>query len=177
MGQLSLAIIQVNTVDDRGGASQVAWNFHNNYIRRGLHAYMAVGQKHCRLPTVSEIPNLVAKSYWTRSLSELAKSLMKLNFGSHKTEMLRKIIHFVAEPCRQIEILRGIEDFQNPGTWRLLELFPEAADIIHCHNLHGGYFDLRFLPWVSRQVPVILTLHDAWLLSGHCAHSFDCERW
>jgi glycosyltransferase involved in cell wall biosynthesis len=22
-----------------------------------------------------------------------------------------------------------------------------------------------------------LTLHDAWLLSGHCAHSFDCERW
>jgi hypothetical protein len=24
---------------------------------------------------------------------------------------------------------------------------------------------------------VVLTLHDAWLLSGHCAHSFDCERW
>jgi glycosyltransferase involved in cell wall biosynthesis len=23
----------------------------------------------------------------------------------------------------------------------------------------------------------VLTLHDAWLLSGHCAHSFDCERW
>jgi glycosyltransferase involved in cell wall biosynthesis len=22
-----------------------------------------------------------------------------------------------------------------------------------------------------------MTLHDAWLLSGHCAHSFDCERW
>jgi glycosyltransferase involved in cell wall biosynthesis len=20
-------------------------------------------------------------------------------------------------------------------------------------------------------------MHDAWLLSGHCAHSFDCERW
>ncbi len=26
-------------------------------------------------------------------------------------------------------------------------------------------------------MPVVLTLHDAWLLSGHCAHSFDCERW
>jgi glycosyltransferase involved in cell wall biosynthesis len=24
---------------------------------------------------------------------------------------------------------------------------------------------------------LILTLHDAWLLSGHCAHSFACERW
>src|SRR5262249_25661532 len=28
-----------------------------------------------------------------------------------------------------------------------------------------------------RQVPVVLTLHDAWLLSGHCAHSYRCERW
>ena len=23
----------------------------------------------------------------------------------------------------------------------------------------------------------MFTLHDAWLLSGHCAHSFGCERW
>jgi glycosyltransferase involved in cell wall biosynthesis len=26
-------------------------------------------------------------------------------------------------------------------------------------------------------VPLVITMHDAWLLSGHCAHSFDCERW
>jgi glycosyltransferase involved in cell wall biosynthesis len=36
---------------------------------------------------------------------------------------------------------------------------------------------MRALAWLSNQVPVVLTLHDAWLLSGHCAHSFDCERW
>ena len=23
----------------------------------------------------------------------------------------------------------------------------------------------------------MLTLHDAWLLSGHCSHSFECQRW
>jgi glycosyltransferase involved in cell wall biosynthesis len=50
-------------------------------------------------------------------------------------------------------------------------------DIVHCHNLHGGYFDLRFLIELSHHVPVVLTLHDAWLLSGHCAHSLTCERW
>ena len=22
-----------------------------------------------------------------------------------------------------------------------------------------------------------MTLHDAWMFSGHCAHSFECERW
>ncbi|MGZ7033429.1 MAG: glycosyltransferase, partial [Thermoanaerobaculia bacterium] len=72
---------------------------------------------------------------------------------------------------------RGEEDFEFPGTHRLLDLSPARPDIVHCHNLHGGYFDLRALSWLARQVPTVLTLHDAWLLSGHCAHSFDCERW
>src|SRR5207248_4324578 len=71
----------------------------------------------------------------------------------------------------------GREDFHFPGTRRLLTLTAERPDVVHAHNLHGGYFDLRALPSLSAQVPLILTLHDAWMLSGHCAHSFDCERW
>jgi glycosyltransferase involved in cell wall biosynthesis len=70
-----------------------------------------------------------------------------------------------------------MEDFSYPRTRHLLSLPPHRPDIVHCHNLHGSYFDLRSLPWLSHEVPVILHLHDAWLLSGHCAHSFDCERW
>jgi len=72
---------------------------------------------------------------------------------------------------------RGHEDFNFPASWHLLDLPPRVPDILHGHNLHGCYFDLRALAWLSQQVPVILTLHDAWLLGGHCAHSFDCERW
>ena len=72
---------------------------------------------------------------------------------------------------------RGHEDFDFPGTWSLLSLSKRPPDIIHCHNLHGFYFDLNTLAWLSGHVPVIVTLHDAWLLSGHCAHSFDCTRW
>lgn len=30
---------------------------------------------------------------------------------------------------------------------------------------------------MSRRLPLIMTLHDAWLLSGHCAHSLACQRW
>jgi glycosyltransferase involved in cell wall biosynthesis len=71
----------------------------------------------------------------------------------------------------------GIEDFGHPGTYGLLDLCPGTPDVVHCHNLHGGYFDLRVIPRLSQRVPVLLTLHDAWLLSGHCAHSFECERW
>ena len=71
----------------------------------------------------------------------------------------------------------GMKTLIIPGSWNVLDLPAERPDILHCHNLHGGYFDLRALPWLSQQVPTILTLHDAWLLSGHCAHSLDCERW
>jgi glycosyltransferase involved in cell wall biosynthesis len=79
--------------------------------------------------------------------------------------------------AKVIDRHRGIEDFRFPGTWRLLDLPPQRPDVVHAHNLHGAYFDLRALSWLSREVPAVLTLHDAWLLSGHCAHSLDCERW
>jgi glycosyltransferase involved in cell wall biosynthesis len=71
----------------------------------------------------------------------------------------------------------GAEDIDYPQTRRLLELTPQPPSVVHCHNLHGGYFDLRELPRLSSRLPTFLTLHDAWLLSGHCAHSFSCERW
>src|SRR5262249_34680042 len=53
----------------------------------------------------------------------------------------------------------------------------KRPEVLHCHNLHGNYFDLTVLPWLSSQMPVLLTAHDAWLTTGHCAHSLGCERW
>lgn len=51
------------------------------------------------------------------------------------------------------------------------------SDIIHLHNLHGGYFNLLALPELSKLKPTIYTLHDMWAFTGHCAHSFDCDKW
>ena len=64
-----------------------------------------------------------------------------------------------------------------PARERLLRLCPERPDIIHAHNLHGGYFDLRYLVPLGRRVPVILNLRDMWLLTGHCAYPMECTRW
>ncbi|MEI9984090.1 MAG: glycosyltransferase [Aliidongia sp.] len=46
-----------------------------------------------------------------------------------------------------------------------------------CHNLHGGYFDLRALSELSHRVPVALRLFDTWLQTGHCAYTLGCGRW
>src|SRR3989338_10616392 len=49
----------------------------------------------------------------------------------------------------------------------------KSADIIHCHNLHSNYFNLRTLKKISALKPVIWTFHDMWPITAHCAHSFD----
>ncbi|HEX2998655.1 MAG TPA: glycosyltransferase, partial [Armatimonadota bacterium] len=75
---------------------------------------------------------------------------------------------------------RGIVDhcFQaSRPSHNLLEHVPFHPDVIHCHNLHGRYFDLRALPMLSKTVPVVMTLHDEWSYTGRCACSLGCEHW
>lgn len=54
-------------------------------------------------------------------------------------------------------------------------------DIIHLHNLHGYYLNLRVLIDFLSQYnkPVIWTLHDCWAFTGHCAYFdfVDCQKW
>lgn len=36
---------------------------------------------------------------------------------------------------------------------------------------------MRALPALSAAAPLVATLHDAWLLTGHCAHPLDSDGW
>lgn len=57
----------------------------------------------------------------------------------------------------------------------------DKPDVVHLHNLHGYYLHvpelLRHL--AALRLPVVITLHDHWLLTGHCAspHLARCRRW
>lgn len=52
-----------------------------------------------------------------------------------------------------------------------------APDLIHFHNLHGGYFQTNLLPKLAEIAPIVWTFHDMFPITGHCAHSFECEKW
>jgi glycosyltransferase involved in cell wall biosynthesis len=136
-----------------------------------------VGDKRSDNADVLMVPNDENRSWWARSWLSVSKLLTPFIGKVRGVGCLSQFMIWIGQPSRYIRRKRGWEDFDFPGTQRLLDLPPEMPDIVHCHNLHGGYFDLRALPWLSRQVPVVFTLHDAWLLSGYCAHSFDCELW
>jgi glycosyltransferase involved in cell wall biosynthesis len=164
-----LRILQVSTSDLAGGAERSAKNLADEFRAMGHESWLAVGYKRGRDPYTFEIPNEASRN-----------ALYKAFDSARNAKGLRRIASLgrrIAEPIRSIDVERGREDFEFPGTEKLLELTPSKPDIVHVHNLHGGYFDLRVLPELSRRIPTILNIRDAWLMSGHCAFSLDCERW
>jgi glycosyltransferase involved in cell wall biosynthesis len=72
----------------------------------------------------------------------------------------------------------GLNYVSHLATWKIpSHKFYQEADILNFHNLHTGYFNYLFLPYLTRNKPAIYTLHDMWSFTGHCAYSFDCSRW
>lgn len=72
----------------------------------------------------------------------------------------------------------GFNELHCLGSFRIPGMSAYAeADLLHIHGLHGGYFNSLALPRLTKAKPAIYTLHDMWPFTGHCVHSFDCERW
>jgi glycosyltransferase involved in cell wall biosynthesis len=54
-------------------------------------------------------------------------------------------------------------------------------DIIHLHNIHGYYLNIKVLFDFLKKVrlPVVWTFHDCWPFTGHCSYfdAVNCFRW
>lgn len=151
-----LKIVTVNTADRGGGAERRAWCLFKGFQARGVDSWMVVGQKQSADDRV--IPFYESPYF---------------DYRPYDKARIR-----IEQACRKwLTTTLGREDFDFLYSKHLLELTGSPPDLVHCQNLHGGYFDLRVLADLSHHVPVFLTLHDCWSFTGHCAHSFDCERW
>jgi len=149
------AVLQVNTSDRGGGGEAVALGLHRGLRARGHDAWLAVGK-----PRTGEEAVLPIEA---RRLGERPR--------------LDRLSRAVRDPGVAADFVRGREDFRFPATRRLLDLPPHLPDVLHLHNLHGGYFDLRVLPELAAGVPTVLTLHDEWLYTGHCAYTLGSDGW
>ena len=170
-----MRILQVSTYDISGGAESVALTLASAYRECGHESWLAVGFKKADDQNVFEIPS--ASGPWHKLCKDMSRKVSALSGDTAISAKAARALEISADPLHYIGGKLGHDNFDHPGTWELLSLTPERPDIVHCHNLHGNYFDLRALPWLSKQVPVVLHLHDSWLLTGHPPVSFECDQW
>ena len=79
--------------------------------------------------------------------------------------------------------LFGKHGFYNKSATRKALKFieKEKPDLIHLHNIHGHYINVKMLfEYIKeKNIPLVWSLHDCWAFTGHCTH-FDyigCEKW
>ncbi len=173
-----MKIVQINQYDALGGAARVCWYLFDRYRRWGHRSYLVVGQRSIRDPHVIEVPNDRYRNPWS-GLWNRAQKLFDLNYQLRILPGIARSLAALGEPRRWMDNRRGMEDFHCPAIQHLWEWLPMAPDVVHLHNLHGDYpyFDLRQLPFISKRVPTIITLHDEWCYTGHCAYTLHCQRW
>jgi glycosyltransferase involved in cell wall biosynthesis len=149
-------VVIVNTSDEGGGAERMSMLMLDGFAALGIDTWLLVGEKKSDHPRV--MPFYLSPFF---------------DYRPYATAWRRTALQM----RRTIERRFGGEDFNHPYSRRILELTGSPPDLVLCHNLHGGYFDLRALTALSRRVPVVLRLFDSWLLSGHCAYPLGCPRW
>ena len=143
-----MRILQLSTFDINGGAEAVALSLHQAYLEAGHEAHLLVA---------------------SRRSSETGVSSMLGEGLTAKT--LTRITH-------RLELYTGTQGVFSPYLRLWSKRQTTKWDIVHCHNLHsaGGYVSFRDLAMLAPGVPMVLTLHDLWMLTGHCAHPCDCEK-
>lgn len=71
-----------------------------------------------------------------------------------------------------------VGEFHTAATKRLIkELTKFNPDVIHLNNLHGNYINLKnlFKYLAHFDGKVVMTLHDQYMMTGHCAISYSCD--
>jgi len=166
-------ILLLNTSDRQGGADRVAVQLLDGLRRRGHRVKLLVHEQQSDDPDVRVLPasrdGLPGKELLVRA----ARGLQRLPGGWKAGEAL----YTFAGGKRQRLRRAGREVFEYPETKRILELADMPVDVLHAHNLHGHYFDLRQLGALAAKVPLLATLHDEWMYTGHCVYTLGCERW
>lgn len=149
MGDQLVKILQINSVCGIGSTGRIATDIHNILVKMGHESYIAYGRD---IPKNCATAIKIGNKYDNYEHVALTRIYDKHGFGSKKATK---------------EFINKIEEI-NP-------------DIIHLHNIHGYYINIEILFDYLKKVnkPVIWTLHDCWVFTGHCAY-FDyigCNKW
>jgi glycosyltransferase involved in cell wall biosynthesis len=140
-------ILHINKSDSGGGAQQFSVD-----LAKEFGASLLVKYKHRNLSNVMRFkPNVFDLLFNTLDrvlkLLGVSRSVKQLFFLNEK-------YNFVYEK------LKVLDAYKN-------------ADIIHLHNIHGGFFDLEDIILIAKEKKIVWTLHDMWIVTGGEIHTVD----
>jgi glycosyltransferase involved in cell wall biosynthesis len=170
-------ILLINNSDIGSGAARIGWSLLNGYLDRGHDAWYAVDVKQSGSRYVLPVRERGWANPWRRTFHQLGDAFIPLIGTVRGARWAREQLRRLGSPSRLLDWWQGREEIAFPVTRDFLASLSPHPDIVHCHDMLGGYFDLRALPGLSWQAPTVLTLHNAWLLSGHCSQPGVCDRW
>lgn len=144
--QTKKTVLHINTTDIIGGAALLAYNLSCRLPAHGIDSELAVSEKHSDDARVHVIPR-------SRSIVHaIINQGVWLEHGEKKWGDSFKL---------------SINNIKQTGYFK-------NADLVHLHNIHGGYFSPFFLPELTRLKPVIWTLHDDLEIIPPCGNESEC---
>src|SRR3989344_536589 len=124
-------ILQINTADNRGGAAKIAYGLKHGLEKRGHTTSMFVRHKYSTDDNV----------FYVQKPNKLLSRLSPFFKRNLENTIRRKLPYYLAN---DIDLFPGSDKILNTDQFK-------HADIIHCHNLHSGYFNLQTLQKISKQ--------------------------
>ncbi len=143
-------ILFINTIDDKGGAARMTYKLKTGLEKNGITTSMFV--KHKSLPD-KNIFEVARPNMFTKKLGAFSKKLTGRDIPAYLQYITR------------IALSDDMHFFNNTNLLDSQEF--KDADIIHCHNLHGNYFNLTSLQKISKMKPVVWTQEDMWPITPH----------
>ena len=163
-----LNILTLNAEIGGGGANQIALNLSNSFQQKGHDTKIITRESNLSFDNIRLINNDRYRNRSFRFFKKLGQISLKKNYAL--LPKFFRLLSRVSEPRRLLRNTMGREDFEFPGTKHLSKIAGFEPDLIHAHNLHSDFFDLRELPYYSNKFPFFLSLHDCWTFTGHCCH-------
>lgn len=145
-------LLQINTTLNYGSTGRIAENIGRLAKAAGWRSVIAHGP---RMTNPSQLETFQTNSPFDEKIHGLFFSLLRDRHGLGSRKATERFVE---------KIKRDVK-----------------PDVIHLHNIHGYYvnYEVLFSFLKSVDVPVVCTMHDCWLFTGHCANfdAIGCEKW
>ena len=141
-------LLQINSVVNTGSTGRIAEQLGEVAMAQGWASYIAFGRE--AHESKSQLVRIGSK--WGVYLHAIASKYMD-NHGLMSRWATRSFL-------KEVDTIK--------------------PDVVHLHNIHGYYinYPMLFRYLKEKNIPTVITMHDFWLMTGHCAYiNRTCDRW